>query len=62
MPTVGIFWVSVGNGAMFSPNEGDVGRMDMSSVARDVTDKSIFLTHWGLFQDYPFSGWEKSHR
>lgn len=59
--------VQVGSGlylvssVLFSP-EGDIGRMDMAIRAREVARNSIFLTHWGLYKDYPFSGWDKSHR
>ena len=36
--------------------------MDMVQEARDVTAKSVWLTHWGLYKDYPFSGWNEAHR
>jgi hypothetical protein len=34
----------------------------MAHEARLITTNSTWVTHWGLYEDYPFSGWKAAHR
>lgn len=41
---------------------GDTGREDMAVQPRALTANATYLTHWGLYADYPPSGWKAAHR
>ncbi|KAG1670892.1 hypothetical protein FOA52_000394 [Chlamydomonas sp. UWO 241] len=57
------WWDKHGGGARhLVVHTGDVGRMDAAGESRKVAEKSIWLTHWGLTDDYAYSGWKASHR
>ncbi|KAG1659278.1 hypothetical protein FOA52_008207 [Chlamydomonas sp. UWO 241] len=41
---------------------GDMGRRDMTRAAQALYTNATWLTHWGLYENHTFAGWEAAHR